>query len=207
MSELEIPNNLRPTASENSADLYDNFAAIATWSATIDDDNMASGYALTPAYASERLIYELQTEMEYPGSLVGAAPNFYATVTEASPVQGSQVECFRWDSSIYSFTGRTTKLRLSITAVTGLAALGASVTFGLYPVTSLTGNAGFSPHLVMGTVVAGSQVTLTTPAAETLFQTDISFAAPSTGSYVIGKTLTGNAQYMAVTGRVTVFAE
>lgn len=202
MTTLTIPNNLRPLSQEDSADLYENFSDIATWAnGNVDDTNMASGYKPGVYYGVDRLLYESMVVIEYPGQIG------YSTSTEPTPIQQVGGEFFYWYPALYSFTGRTTTLKMEIRISGGFTAPGCSFTFGLYPVT-FNATAENIPRCVMGTVVAGSELTFTTPAAGSLTYSFITFAAPTIGQYTIGKTQTGNmatSSQVSVTGRVSVY--
>lgn len=94
------------------------------------------------------------------------------------------------NSSDFSVSGLTTRLRLTVAMGTNASAATINFTWGLYPVTFAGGAAALTA--TVGTVVSGSTVTRSAPAASSAFQdTTSDFAVPTTGIYMIGLTASG----------------
>lgn len=82
----------------------------------------------------------------------------------------------------------TPKLRLRVTTAVNDVAPTGNYVYGLYPVTrpATSGGAGLNIY-TMGTVVTGSTVTVTAPAADSITNSvGTDFAFPAAGHYVIG---------------------
>lgn len=104
----------------------------------------------------------------------------------------NEIATFGYYSSIsgYSISGSTTKMSLRVVLNTNGKALGITLTFGLYPVTS-SGSSGLMV-ITAGTVVSGSTCVFTTPPASTT--TSVSsgtFDPPADGLYAIGVAQSG----------------
>lgn len=97
---------------------------------------------------------------------------------------------FYFDPADFTAGSRTTKLRLRVALMTNATAPAATFTVGLYPVSAVAGGTFISLTATLGTVVAGSSVTFTTPSASTRSQGNSGdFPAPAAGFYVLGVVL------------------
>lgn len=92
----------------------------------------------------------------------------------------------------WTVTGLTTKLRLRALTLTGDTAPGITLTYGLYPISSMASSGPSSTLITVGTVVSGSTVARATPAANSNFtDTTSDFTLPADGVYVPGVLLSG----------------
>ena len=100
---------------------------------------------------------------------------------------GGGMAVFYFDPADWGKTGQSVKLRLDNIVITNAVAPTSSFAVGLYPVTVPTGGAAASVPVTLGTLVAGSQATVTAPAKETTTRAvTAEFAAPTAGYYAIG---------------------
>lgn len=98
-----------------------------------------------------------------------------------------------------TITGKAQKLRLKVQYYGNNLAPGASFVFGIYPVVSTSGTFG-TLGIDIGTVVTGSTVTLSTPAANSILaQVSSNIDLPANGHFVLGYTISGsmNGQFYA----------
>lgn len=105
---------------------------------------------------------------------------------------GGAPAVFYLDPADYAIAGKTTKLRLKIGTLVNDTAPGNTMTWGLYPVGTPAGGSGIL-NPALGTVVAGSTVAQTTPAAnaKTAPVSSGDFTIPAAGFYMIGMASTG----------------
>lgn len=89
---------------------------------------------------------------------------------------------FYLDPADYTVGTRTTKYRLRVAYSTNGTQSGQTTTFGLYPVSSISGGI-----VTLGAVTAGSTVAFANPAINTLGQGNSGdFTAPTAGYYALG---------------------
>jgi hypothetical protein len=87
----------------------------------------------------------------------------------------------------------TRKYRLLVDLVTNNTAPAITFTVGLYPLTTPAGAANNGVNFTLGTVVSGSSLTFTTPAANSIISADTSdFDAPAAGLYALGIVSSGS---------------
>lgn len=92
----------------------------------------------------------------------------------------------------HAVTGLTTKIRLRCNLITCAVAPGINFTYGLYPISSIGGGVG-TFTFTLGTVVSGTTVTRSTPAANSTFtDTTSDISLPSDGVYLFGVDFSGN---------------
>lgn len=88
-------------------------------------------------------------------------------------------------ANFQSNTGRAAKLRLSVVLLTNPTAPAQNLTFGLYKLSAIGGAAG-SINFTPDTVVSGSTVLFTTPAANSILRLNSGdFSLPADGAYVL----------------------
>lgn len=119
-----------------------------------------------------------------------------------SPTTGATVgrAPFYFDPADYPDGSRTGKLRLQASVVTNSIAPASDFTFGLYPVTAVSGAAN-TFAITLGTVVSGSTVLFSAPAANSKFgnsSTEISL--PSAGHYVLAVVTSATTAANSLTG-------
>ncbi len=105
---------------------------------------------------------------------------------------GNVPAIFYLNPTDFAITGKTTKMRLRIGTLVNDTAPANTMTWGLYPVGNQTGGSGIL-NPTLGTVVSGSTVAQTTPAANAKI-TPVSssdFTMPSAGFYMIGAASSG----------------
>lgn len=99
---------------------------------------------------------------------------------------GSGESIFYFEPADYAVAGRTPMLRLKTNLQTNAVASTSNFTFGLYPVTAVAGGSG-TLVATLGTVIAGSTVLYTAPAASSMFHGETAeFALPAAGYYALG---------------------
>jgi uncharacterized Zn-binding protein involved in type VI secretion len=101
--------------------------------------------------------------------------------------------------------GKTTKLRVRAELLVNDVAPTGNYTFGLYPITRPGTAGGASNQIItLGTVVSGSTVLFTTPAADSMNHgTSTDFSIPAAGHYVLGLVTTAT---VAASSRVDLNA-
>jgi hypothetical protein len=121
-------------------------------------------------------------------SLTNGASTAIQMLASAANVAG-QVDWFYFDDANYLITGRTLKMVLKSSLATNNTrpfSSGKTLKVGLYPVTMGTGANGVL-NFVAGTVVTGSEVTFTFPAASAVEQAQTAeFSVPADGWYCMG---------------------
>ena len=103
------------------------------------------------------------------------------------------------NSSDYTITGLTPKLRLSVGFAVNATAPACNFTVGLYSITSTT-SSGFSFVTTVGSLVTGSSITRNTPSASTVYR-DVSsdFSFPTAGNYLLGASISAGVAANSVT--------
>lgn len=174
-----------------------NYTAIAALlNGGIDSSNLSSGAAITDTQlqSANNSVYET---IYVTGSSLGAQGNGTYYFTHGSFGQSGVNQSlispafFYLTSSDYTVGSKTQKLQLRAQHFTNATAPANTVTFGLYPITSVAGTAN-NVNITLGTVVSGSTVAFANPAASTRSQ-GISgdFSFPSDGFYALGFAITG----------------
>lgn len=203
MTALTFTQPLTPTTPENATNLQTNFTTVTTWAnGNVDDTNMASGYDVAPLYSVERTIFPGYINM-ITGMTAATSHGIGCVDANALPysLDGSCV--FRYDSTLYSVTGRTASFRLSVNLVTGGTSPGVNWTVALYPVTGISAGAP-----TLGAAVASSSVTITNPGANGSGQGAATFTAPATGNYALVLTSSGTQaanSYAPGTARLSIY--
>lgn len=122
--------------------------------------------------------------------------------TDVGSQQGPMV--FYLDDADYAIPGRTMKLRVRAQCLVNSVATGATLTVGLFPLSSVAGAAD-NFQATLGAVAAGSTVAFASPGANSTSQNNSGdFAFPSDGYYVLGATSSAN---IAVQSRTVVSAQ
>lgn len=204
MSTLTIPQPLTPGTLELGSQVQANFDAITTWAGgNVDDTNMASGYAVTPLYSVERGI--LFGSINAVTSMDASSEHGVATaVTTGSGLPDLTGRCvFRYDSSVYAVSGKTTNLRLTVALCTGDTAPGVDFTVALYPVSGIS-----SGTPTLGAMVSGSDVTIDNLGGDDSGAGYASFTGPSSDNYALVLTASGTqaaTSYVAGTARLSAY--
>lgn len=116
--------------------------------------------------------------------LLFAGPS--AGATQNVSAQTFATQTFHLDPADFAANARTTKLRLKASCIVNAVAPGMTLTPGLYPVNSFSGTASNAPLATNGTVITGSTVVFTTPAANSVTTaTSGDFTFPAAGHYVL----------------------
>lgn len=180
------------------------FVNSAGW---VDDARIASEN--NSAY---KTIHRMQAG--WAGSSGGAGATLIAKADGTmsfSPAVPSPAQAFYLAAADYAVSGKTTKLRVRADMfLNGLRSGASTLTFGLYPITSVgSTGAAFSDNFTVGSVVAGSAVTAVNPVASTTAAPVASadFALPTDGAYVVGVNVIGSGMtntYCTFMGRVQV---
>jgi hypothetical protein len=91
-----------------------------------------------------------------------------------------------FDPAAYTVSGLAAKLRVVASTAVSTVTPAASFTYGLHPVSAVSGGTGLL-IVTLGAAVAGSTVVRTTPAAGAAYQdASADFAVPSAGVYALG---------------------
>lgn len=117
-----------------------------------------------------------------------------AAVANGASVAGTSgpTGTYRHDPTYLAIAGYTTQFRVRMARLTNATAPGNTLTAGLYPYT-VAGAAGIL-NVTMGTVVAGSQTAVASPAASSITQgVGNAFTAPAAGAYILGVVRSGTA--------------
>jgi hypothetical protein len=126
-------------------------------------------------------------------NIVGAAVYPFAAPSIAAAASANLTPAvFYLAAADHAVTGYTTKLRVASGCLVDDVAPGQTLVIGLYPVGTPSGGVGvFNPNL--GTVVTGSTVTWTTPAANSSAaeQATADFGIPADGWYCFGMSVGG----------------
>jgi hypothetical protein len=94
-------------------------------------------------------------------------------------------------SADHAVTGMTTKLRLATWLAGNNTSMGSCVIkLGLYPITAVSGSAT-TLLITLGTVVTGTDVTLTAPSNSAVQQASSDITLPSDGVYALGMVISG----------------
>lgn len=165
---------------ENIGHVQQNFTDVGTvvegqWGAYRTISQVAAGRNSTTAFTAGDYFFQADGSVRIEGSGAGAAP----------------VVLVYLDDADYTISGRTPKLRVRAQFLTNATAPTNTVTFGLFPLSSV---AGGSDVLVptLGTVVSGSTVAFAAQGASTVGQGNSGdFSFPSDGTYALGVTSSG----------------
>jgi hypothetical protein len=203
MTTLSYSHTLVAGTPENVNDVQDMFNDVKTLvNGNLDATNLA-----TSAKPSNLMgVYRTVEASEFFVASGSAATCYFAVagglISSGSTVAGSNVPQFIGvDEVPYKVTGLTVKMRLRVAFVTNAVAPTGTFTFGLYPVTTAGGAGNLTTTL--GTVVSGSTVAHTAPAASSQFlDAGSDFTPPTAGVYVLGVVTPAMAANSAVVGKV-----
>lgn len=195
MSTLTIPNSIDVGTPLDATEVQANNNAISSWAnGNIDDDNHSSGYKVVPLMNTERRIFDVYT-YDQASTTSGTT---YAVVplggigTAVSGTSGNIYSRFYWYTGDYSITGRTTYWRILAAYDTNNTAANVIYTVGLHSSTGLAGTASIPGATYNAAATAGTTAASgTLSAANTSYRTTTTVAAPATGYYVMGVTVSG----------------
>lgn len=181
------PANLVAGESANMRDIAGPFSDITTFlNGNIDATNLATSAKPVTLLTPYRMIYEATF-----GVPTGIQDNFLPTTGsavragQASPTSASP-GIFYFNPADYAVTGLSTKLRIYVIQYTFATAPNITYTFGLYPLSSVSGGSASLVYNV-GTVITGSTVARAASATNTTYiDVTSDFDPPSTGTYVMG---------------------
>lgn len=145
---------------------------------------------MTPASA-EAAFSSYKSVLERGATIAGStALATYLVPVDAAVIAVSDVNAGRMvgylDPADYAAAPRTVKYRLSANLLVNATAPVSTFAFGLYPVTAVAGASG-TVSVTLGTVIAGSVATFTSPSGSTLTAANSGdFTAPAAGHYAIG---------------------
>lgn len=123
------------------------------------------------------------------GTVAASTRYFVATEKEieATATNGRAL-LFYFAKADYEVAGKTQKLRLRAQTITGTTAPAVTYTFGLYPLSSVSGGT-----FTVGSVASGSTVAFATPSGNTLNQANSGdFTIPADGYYAVGIVISGS---------------
>lgn len=145
--------------------------------------------AYEPAFSTYKPIIDRGARVD--ASVIAARillPDASTTSSAADAGRG----LFYFDPANHAAGGHTTKLRISGMVATNNVAPTSDFRFGLYPITAVAGGSA-AVTVTLGSVVSGSEATITAPAANSLnhvYATDVT--APAAGYYVLVCTVLTN---------------
>jgi hypothetical protein len=180
------------------ADLHaDNYTAIeSVVNGGIDTTNISPTAAiidtqLASANNSTYRLIESASSRFRDGDVVGTYVIFEDDRALTGTGIGASSRLFYVEATDYSVLAKATQFNLDVVLHTNNTAPAGTFVFGFYPVTSVAGGALLA-NVTIGTVVTGSTVTFTTPAANTMFHDNSGdFAIPANGHYAFGCVTSG----------------
>lgn len=187
------PSNLTGGHSASMSDIAGPLTDIPTFlNGNIDATNLAT----SAKPVTLRGPYQTISESAIAIGTAMAGGTYYGVgsgaVAVASASAGTAPIILALTTSDYTVTGLTTQYRVKVSTITGTTAPGVNFTFGLYPVTATSGNTGSTIAVTLGTVVAGSTVVRTAPAATSQFlDASADFTIGSSGTYALGVLTSG----------------
>lgn len=190
MGALTIPNSFSAGTTIQSSQVNANNSAIVTWSQNgLSDDNLSSSAGMYTAYRT------IGTATSLIQNSTGGAADYWLTPGGSPRVESVdttvQINSIYLASADYAISGRTSKLRIRAQVYVNGTTPAATITVGLFPVSSVAGAAGFF-QATLGTVVSGSTVPFS-PTSGTKNQGNSGdFTFPADGDYAIGITLSTN---------------
>lgn len=156
---------------------------------SVTDTQLAS-----PNNSFYRTLSEVVGSVGAAGAVANGTYLFKSETAGATPVGTSNNVIplvLGFDPADYVVAGKTLQLSLYSSLFVNATAAGATFKVGLYPITTSAGAAN-QINLDVGAVVAGSEVTFTTPGANTRSQgSSGDFAAPAQGPYAICVNVSG----------------
>jgi len=198
------PNNLVANQNASMADIQGPFTDLRTFlnGGTMDETNVPNLSAAFTTY--KRLERGAAQATNSTGVLVLNLTGVIATGLNNVGVNTVNATTSDYlaelDPTDYNANSRVTKLRLRFTIVTNATAPAVNYVAGLYPITGYGGAAGVPPFIqAVGTVVAGSTVTINAPAAAGRTKSDgTDFNFPAAGAYCLAVQPSGAAAANAV---------
>lgn len=133
-----------------------------------------------------------------------ALPDSWTTSANAASGRAQ----FPLEPARYAIAGKTTMLQIVVALAVNDTAPGNTMTFGLYPISTVSGAAA-QVVLGLGAVVAGSTVAIVTPAANAKpIVESAKFAMPALGLYALGVVHSaGTAANSEMTGRMMLLRD
>jgi hypothetical protein len=163
--------------------------------AAITGDKLAAALDPTAAYATIKPILRAGGIATNSGPAAGTwvlSPSMGTLSSNATPWAASAH--FYFDPAEWAAAGYSPVLKLRASLLNNSVAPATNYVFGVYPVSAFGGGSGANPNVTtLGTVLAGSTVTHTAPAASAFVTNTVEFAAPTAGSYVVGVAQSGTA--------------
>jgi hypothetical protein len=192
MAKITLPNTTKgKTNPAVFSDVYENDAAIIkVVNGEIESENIKNGTIedsdlVSPNNASYRTIFAANSQFS-----ASKAAGTYVASEEAqlsgNNLGGKPLSFFYFAKADYEVTGRTQKLRLRAQIGTNATKPAFKFTVGLYPIASTSGG-GSEFKATLGTVVSGSTVEFSEPAASGVTSKETAdFSIPPDGAYVFG---------------------
>lgn len=188
MTTLSYPFTLVAGQPENVNQLNSNLNAITTWAnGNVDTTNLATSAKPVTLLGAYRTVCDVAnssaTLITSSGVWLFSDSGAHFQKSPASMLNADPVYTYL-DSTDYTVSGLTPKLRVRGTVLTNGTAPAMTFTFGLYPITS--SGAATTLTITAGTVVTGSTAAVASPsanAATTAVGSDFTF--PSAGAYAL----------------------
>ncbi len=182
------PSNLTPGGAANMADIQGPFTDLrSAINGQLDETNVPN---LAAAFTTYKRLHRAVAVLAGPTAAVNlmtltTAGTNVVVNTAAAATAAYLIEL---DPTDFNANTRTTKLRIKASLVTNAVAPAQNFTVGLYPIATYGGASSAEPTVAsVGTVVAGSTVTFTTPGAGARTpQTGTDFNCPAAGAYILG---------------------
>lgn len=180
------PTNLTGGATASMNDIQGPFTDLRTYlnGGNIDYTNLASA---TDSYY--KTVFE--TNLSSAGNATGTYV-FATAIGMVSPNTVGSARSVRYiNTADYPGGTRTPRLRIAVSLMVNTTAPAITYTYGLYPVTAISGVAS-QPTITLGAVVAGSTAAIASPSASSSNHVEGSeFTFPTTGYYALGCLLSG----------------
>lgn len=193
LSSQPLPNLGSPNSTEDSKvrSLLSELQGIVNGgidTANITNSSVGNGDLASPTAGVWRNVLQVTAATNLDSS-TGINDYMFCPATFPPAASANTPLIFTFNAASYAVAGMTTQFRLVGRVMTNGVASTANLTFGCYPITGVAGSGSLS--LVLGTLVSGSTVQFSTPAAgSVLFSSSSSFSLTDGGGYAVVLSLT-----------------
>ncbi len=179
------PSNITGAHAAAMTDIKNSFADIKTY---LNGGNLNAA-SMSPTIFAPYRVLAVETAQILPGDMSSGYTTFlgdYFSRADGAFTSQSPVG-INFNPADYALTGKTLKLRLTVSTLFTGGAAGAALVFGLYPVSSIASSTGLYA-VTLGSVVSGSTVTRASTSVPDSNYVDSGsdFSAPVAGKYCFG---------------------